>query len=387
MNLSEKIRNLPSYLFAEIDRKIAEGRKSGEDIISFAIGDPDIRTPEHIIRACCEAVKKAKNQRYPSHEGMLSFREAVALRYERDYNLEFSPEDEVIALIGSKEGIHNIHFAFINPGDIVLYPDPGYPVYKTAPIFAGGKPHPMPLKKEQEFKPDLEAIPEKIAKRAKMMWINYPNNPTAAVADEAFYKEVVDFAEDNDILVCSDEAYSAITFEGYKPPCFLGVEGARGVGIVFDSLSKTYNMTGWRLGYAVGNKEAIAGLNKVKTNVDSGASQIIQEAGIAALTGPQDCVKENVKVYQERREVLVEGLKKIGFKCEKPKATFYFWLEVIAEDGDSMAFATRLLDDAGVVVTPGIGFGEYGEGFVRMSLTQPIERIKEALERIEKIEW
>jgi LL-diaminopimelate aminotransferase len=216
-----------------------------------------------------------------------------------------------------------------------------------------------------------------------MMWINYPNNPTAAVADKAFYKEVVDFASDNDIVVCSDEAYSAMGFDGYKAPCFLEIDGAREVGIVIDSLSKTYNMTGWRIAYAVGNEDVIAGLGNVKTNVDSGASQIIQVAGITALTGPQDCVADSMKIYQERRDVLVDGLNNLGLKCEKPKATFYLCLEV--PDGDSMAFASKMLDDAGVVCTPGVGFGEFGEGFVRFALTQPVERIEEALGRMEKV--
>jgi LL-diaminopimelate aminotransferase len=383
MKLADRIKDLPPYLFAEIDRKIEEKKRRGNDIISFGVGDPDIPTPQHIIEACCKAAKKPENHRYPSYEGMLAFRQAVAGRYERDYGLDINPEDEVIALIGSKEGVHNIHLAFVNPGDVVLCSDPGYPVYRTGSLFAGGEAYPMPLLKENNFLPDLEAIPPEKARKAKMMWINYPNNPTAAVADKGFYKEVVDFARDNEIIVCSDEAYSAIAYDGYEPPCLLEVEGAKEVGIVFNSLSKAYNMTGWRLGYAVGNREVIAGLGKVKTNVDSGASQIIQEAGIAALTSSQECVRENIRVYQERRDVLVEGLCKIGFKCERPKATFYVWLEV--PDGDSIAFAERLLEEANIVCTPGIGFGRCGEGFVRFALTQPVERIKEALERMEGV--
>jgi LL-diaminopimelate aminotransferase len=383
MKLADRIKDLPPYLFAEIDRKIEEKKRRGNDIISFGVGDPDIPTPQHIIEACCKAAKKPENHRYPSYEGMLAFRQAVAGRYERDYGLDINPEDEVIALIGSKEGVHNIHLAFVNPGDVVLCSDPGYPVYRTGSLFAGGEAYPMPLLKENNFLPDLEAIPPEKARKAKMMWINYPNNPTAAVADKGFYKEVVDFARDNEIIVCSDEAYSAIAYDGYEPPCLLEVEGAKEVGIVFNSLSKAYNMTGWRLGYAVGNREVIAGLGKVKTNVDSGASQIIQEAGIAALTSSQECVRENIRVYQERRDVLVEGLCKIGFKCERPKATFYVWLEV--PDGGSIAFAERLLEEANIVCTPGIGFGRCGEGFVRFALTQPVERIKEALERMEGV--
>lgn len=382
MEYAERIRKLPPYLFAELDRKIAQKRSEGVDVISFGVGDPDLPTPEHIVRAACEAAKKPENHRYPSYEGMLAFREAVAERYRRDFGVELDPEREVIALIGSKEGVHNIHFAFVNPGDVVLFPDPGYPVYRTGPLFAGGEAYAMPLRKENGFLPDLEAIPRDKLKRAKMLWINYPNNPTAAVAEAEFYREVIDFARDNDIIVCSDEAYSAIAFDSYRVRSFLEFDGAMEVGIAIDSLSKAYNMTGWRIAYACGNAEVIAGLGKVKTNVDSGASQIIQEAAIAALRGPQECVRENVRIYQERRDVLVRGLRKLGFNVEKPRATFYLWMEV--PEGDSMAFAEKLLE-AGVVVTPGVGFGEHGEGFVRFALTQPVARIEEALERMERV--
>ncbi len=382
MVFADRIENLPPYLFAEIDKKISQKRRAGADVIDLGVGDPDIPTPEHIIDACCKAANKPENHRYPSYEGMLSFRQAVAERYERDYDLKLSPEDEVITLVGSKEGIHNMHFALVNPGDIVLCSNPGYPVYATGTTFAGGVPHSMPLLKENNFLPDLDAIPKDVAKSAKIMWINYPNNPTAAVADRGFYEDVVDFAKDNDIVVCSDEAYSAIAYD-FKPPCFLEVEGAMDVGIVFDSLSKMYNMTGWRIAYAVGNSKIISGLGSVKTNIDSGASQIIQEAGIAALTSSQDCIKENIKTYQKRRDALVDGLNDIGLACQKPKATFYVWLEV--PGGDSMAFANRLLDRASVVCTPGVGFGKYGEGFVRIALTQPVDRIKEAVDRIGEV--
>ncbi len=383
MVFADRIKNLPPYLFAEIDRKVAMKKAEGVDIIDFGIGDPDIPTPDHIITACCEAAKKPENHRYPSYAGMLSFRQAVADRYKRDFGLNLDPKSEVITLMGSKEGIYHTHFALVNPGDVVLYSNPGYPVPEIAATFAGGVPHPMPLLKENNFLPDLDAIPEDVVNKAKMMWINYPHNPTGAVADESFYKDVVDFASDNGIIVCSDEAYSAIAYGDFKPPCFLEVDGARDVGVVFDSLSKTYNMTGWRIAYAVGNSEIISGLGKVKTNVDSGASQIIQEAGITALNGPQDCIKENIKIYQERRDVLVDGLNNIGLSCQKPKATFYVWLEV--PGGDSTAFANKLLEGARVVCTPGIGFGEHGEGFVRFALTQSVEITKEAIERIEKV--
>lgn len=383
MELAKRIKNLPPYLFAELDRKIQKKKAQGADVITFGIGDPDLPTPKHIVDACCEAAKKPENQRYPSYEGMLSFRSAAAQRYRRDYGIELDPQKEVLTLIGSKEGVHNINFAFVEKGDVVLYPSPGYPVYRTGALFAGAEPVAMPLKKENNFLPDLEAIPRSKLKKAKLMWINYPNNPTAAIATKEFYRQVVDFAQDNELIVCSDEAYSSIAFDGWKPPCFLETRGAREIGAVFDSLSKAYNMTGWRIAYVVGNAEIVAGLGRVKTNVDSGASQIIQEAGIAALLGSQECVKQNIKIYQERRDVFVSGLNRLGLKCEKPKATFYLWLEV--PNGDSIAFANRLLEEAGVVCTPGVGFGEQGEGYVRFALTQPAERIKEALERMGKV--
>lgn len=381
MELAERVRNLPPYLFAELDREVAEKEGEGIDIISFGIGDPDLPTPEHIVRAACEAAGKPENHRYPSYEGMLEFREAVAARYSSDYGLSLDPEKEVITLIGSKEGIHNIHLAFVNPNDYVLHPSPCYPVYRTGPIFAGGIPYAMPLKKENSFLPDLKSLPEEVARKAKMMWLNYPNNPTSAVAELDFYREVVDFASDNDIVVCSDEAYSSIAFDGYRARSFLEARGAREVGIAIDSLSKSYNMTGWRIAYAVGSSDIIQGLGKIKTNVDSGASQIIQEAGITALRGSQDCVRENVRVYQERRDVLYKGLESLAIECEKPMATFYLWAEAPAKD--SIGFAEKLLEE-GVVVTPGEGFGEAGGGYVRFALTQPVERIEEALGRMEE---
>lgn len=383
MRLAERIKNLPPYLFAELDRKVALKRGEGADVISFGIGDPDLPTPEHIVRACCEAAKDPKNHRYPSYEGLLAFRQAVAGKYERDHGLRLDPASEVIALIGSKEGIHNIHFAFVNPEDFVLYPSPGYPVYRTGALFAGGRPYPMPLREENAFIPDLEAIPPEVVKRARMVWINYPNNPTAATATREFYREMVDFAREHDIVVCSDEAYSGMAFDGYRPPSLLEVEGAKEVGIVYDSLSKTYSMAGWRIAYALGNSEIVGALGKVKTNVDSGASQILQEAGIAALTASQECVKRNIEIYRDRRDVMVTGLQKLGLRCERPKATFYLWLR--APGGSSLAFTDKLLEEAAVVCTPGMGFGTEGEGYVRFALTQPVERIREALARMEKV--
>ncbi|HDY74319.1 MAG TPA: aminotransferase class I/II-fold pyridoxal phosphate-dependent enzyme [Euryarchaeota archaeon] len=379
---AERLLKLPPYLFEEIDRRIQKAREEGIDVISFGIGDPDLPTPAHIVDACIDAAKKPENHRYPSSKGTQGFREAVAGRIKSDYGVELNPNSEVTSLIGSKEGVHNIHMAFVNPGDVVLYPNPGYPVYSISPGFCGGRAVPMPLSEENGFLPDLGAIPSDVAKKAKIIWLNYPNNPTSATADKSFYSEAMDFAVDNDIIVCSDEAYSAVAFDGYRPPSFLEVDGAKEQGIVFNSLSKTYNMTGWRIGYAVGCSDVVSGLVKLKGNVDSGAPQFIQAAAEVALTSSQSCVADNIQVYAGRRDALVKGLRGLGFDVEAPKATFYLWMKI--SGGDSMDFATNLLK-TGVVVTPGVGFGEYGEGYVRFALTQPVERINEAVGRMEKI--
>jgi LL-diaminopimelate aminotransferase len=379
---ADRLVKLPPYLFEEIDRKIKKAKKDGIDVISFGIGDPDLPTPSHIVEACNIAAQNPENHRYPSSKGKLSFREAVARRFEVDYGIKLDAQREVTSLIGSKDGIHNIHLAYINSGDIVLSPNPGYPVYEISPSFCGGTAYPMPLNKESDFLPDLGLIPSQVAKKAKIIWLNYPNNPTAATADKSFYKEVLDFAEENDIIVCSDEAYSQIAYDDYNPTSLIEVDGSMERGVVFSSLSKTYNMTGWRIGYALGNEEIISSLVKLKGNVDSGACQFIQDGATTALTSSQDCIGENTRIYRGRRDLLVGGLKDLGYKVEAPKATFYLWMEVPGQD--SMEFATKLLRD-GVVVTPGIGFGEHGEGFVRFALTQPEERIKEALERMEAL--
>jgi len=378
---AERINSLPPYLFAEIDRKKREVENRGVDIIDMGVGDPDLPTPSHIVDALCKAAAEPENQRYPSYEGMFAFREAVAEWYRRRKHVSLDPDSEVLTLIGSKEGIAHSTFAFLNTGDIALVPDPAYPVYKNAVIMAGSIPFSMPLTEDNGFKPDFERIDAEIAKNAKLMFLNYPNNPTTATADEEFFKDVVDFAYEHDIMVLHDNPYSELTFDGYEAPSFLRVNGAKEVGIEFNSLSKTYNMTGWRIGFAVGNPEILNGLRLVKTNIDSGTFQAIQVAGIAALTGSQDCIRANLAVYRARRDALAAGLKSAGIEVSKPKATFYLWVRV--PDGyTSMQFSMSLLERAGVVVTPGIGFGEYGEGFVRFSLCLDIERIKEACERI-----
>ncbi|MCZ7397245.1 MAG: LL-diaminopimelate aminotransferase [Candidatus Methanoperedens sp.] len=376
---ADRINSLPPYLFAAVDKAKQEAIRKGVDVINLSIGDPDMPTPAHIIEAMKKSLENPARHRYPSYEGMLSFRTAAARWYKKTMNVDLNPEDEVLTLIGSKEGIAHIPLAFLNPGDISLVPDPAYPVYNIGSILADGKPYKMPLLAQNDFLPDLDAIPSNIAEKAKLMFLNYPNNPTSAIASLKFFEEVVDFANENDILVIHDNAYSEMTYDGYKAPSFLNVSGAKNVGIEMHSLSKTYNMTGWRLGFAVGNREIIAGLGKVKTNVDSGAFESVQEAGISALNGSQDCVREMNRVYKQRRDALLSGLKELGFDVKPLKATFYVWVPV---KGSSLDFTKMLLEKTGIVATPGVGFGEYGEGYIRFALTQPVERIKEGIERM-----
>jgi LL-diaminopimelate aminotransferase len=381
---AQRLKRLPPYLFKEIDRKKAEVRAKGVDIIDLGIGDPDLPTPSHIIEAMQEAVMDPPNHRYPSYSGMLEYRAAVAEWYKNRFKVDLDPEKEVLALIGSKEGIAHLPLAFINPGDVSLVPTPAYPVYNTATIFAGGESFFMPLTAEHQFLPDLEVIPKDVARKAKLLFINYPNNPTAAVADMRFFERVVSFARQNRILVCHDAAYSEIAFNGYRPLSFLQAEGAKEVGLEFHSLSKTYNMTGWRIGFVVGNSQAIDGLGAIKSNVDSGVFQAVQKAAIKAIKHDQYCVKEIGEVYTKRRDLMVDGLRKAGFELDTPKASFYLWVRV-PHGYTSARLATRLLEK-GVVVTPGNGFGEPGEGYFRIALTQKRERLAEALERIRGVQ-
>ncbi|MDK2820716.1 MAG: LL-diaminopimelate aminotransferase [Clostridia bacterium] len=383
MQEAQRIRELPPYLFARIEKKIEEAREKGIDIISLGIGDPDLPTSEHIIDKLVEQAHNPENHRYPTSVGMLSFREAVAKWYKNLYDVELDPKKEVVSLIGSKEGIGHISFCYVDPGDINLVPDPGYPVYGIGTLLAGGKPYTMPLTKENGFLPDLKAIPGDIAKKAKLMFLNYPNNPTGAVADLNFFQEVVEFAKSYDLIVCHDAAYSEITFDGYRAPSFLQTPGAKEVGIEFNSVSKPYNMTGWRIGWACGRPDVIEALGRIKSNLDSGAFQAVQYAAIAALTGPQDCLDEVRKIYEERRDIIVEGLNSLGWNLEKPKATFYIWAPV-PKGYTSAEFAELVLDKAGVIITPGNGYGEYGEGFFRIALTISKERMQEAIQRMKE---
>ncbi len=376
--LAERLRKLPPYLFAELDEMKARKEKEGVRVIDFGVGDPDLPTPEHVVEEMKRAVEKVENQKYPSYAGKPEFREAVSNFYRRRKGVSVDP-DNVIALIGSKEGIAHLPLAFVESGDYVLYTEPGYPVYHSSTLLAGGIPYELPLKEENNFLPDLDSIPDEVARKAKIMFLNYPNNPTTAVAEMDFIKEVVDFCVDNNIILAHDAAYSEIAFD-YRPRSFLEYENAMDCVIEFGSLSKTYNMTGWRIGYALGNEEAVKGLLKVKTNVDSGVFNAVQDAGIAALNGDDGVIEENNRVYRERRDRLVEGLRELGFEVEKPKATFYVWLKV---GMPSMEFAKNLLDRAGVLVTPGVGFGKSGEGYVRFALTRDVSVIDEALKRME----
>jgi LL-diaminopimelate aminotransferase len=381
VEMAKRIKDLPPYPFARIDEIKAEQIARGVDVIDLTIGDPDLPTPEGIVVAMKAALENPEHHRYPSYVGMLSLREAIAAWYLQRFQVELDPKTEVIILIGSKEGIAHIPLAFIDPGDYGLVPDPGYPVYRTSVLFAGGTPYSLPLTKENHYLPELEKIPETIARQAKLLFLNYPNNPTAAVATKAYYEEVVRFCRTHNIIVCHDAPYSEIYYDDLKPASFLEVPGAKEVAIEFHSLSKTFNMTGWRLGFAVGNAEIIAGLGKVKTNIDSGAFHAVQEAGIAAFQRNLAVTETFRRMYQERRDLLVAGLTKMGLQAEPPLATFYVWVPVPA-GYTSMEFTARLLDQTGVLATPGNGFGACGEGYVRFSLTAPTERIKEAVERL-----
>ncbi len=375
---SERLNALPPYLFVKIDMLKAEKRAQGVDIIDLGVGDPDQPTPPYIVESLVQEAHNPVNHRYPSSEGMLSYREAVSEWYAKK-GIALDPGSEVIALIGSKEGLAHLPLAFVNRGEKVLVPDPAYPVYSIATTLADGQPVSMPLTADNDFLPDIERAPGD----AKLFFINYPNNPTAATANKAFFKGVVDYAYDNEVIICHDAAYLELTFDGYTAPSFLSVPGAIEVGIEINSLSKTHNMTGWRMGFAVGNADVLEGLKKVKSNIDSGAFQAIQGAGITAMEGPEDAIETLRTMYAERRDALVDGLQRIGWQVEKPKATFYVWAPTPG-GAPSLEVATKMLD-VGIVATPGIGFGEYGEGYIRFALTVPVDTIEDAVERLEKV--
>ena len=379
MRIAKRIETLPPYLFAELDRKLEAKRAEGVDVISLGVGDPDLPTPEHIVEAMRAAVRDPSTHRYPSYYGSLEFRTAVAAWYGRRFGVELDPETEVMALIGSKEGIGHIAFGFLDPGDEALIPDPGYPVYGVSTRLAGGTPVSLPMPADSGFQPDLGAAP--VSGRTKALWLSFPSNPTAAVADAPTFEASVAFARQHGLLLLHDAAYSEITFDGYVAPSVLQVPGAKDVALEFGSASKTYNMTGWRIGWAVGSAEAIRALGIVKTNLDSGQFTAIQRAAIAALEGPADQLDELRATYQRRRDLVVGTLNGLGWDVKPPLGSCYVWVPV-AEGDTSMSFSDRLLELAGVFVAPGSGYGAGGEGYVRFSLTVADDRLAEAMDRL-----
>jgi LL-diaminopimelate aminotransferase len=376
---ARRLEAIPPYLFAELDRKIEERRARGVDVISLGVGDPDLPTPPHVVEALQEAAEDPATHRYPSYFGLPDLRRAIADWYRERFDVELDPDTEVQPLIGSKEGIAHLPWAFVDPGDEVLVPDPGYPVYEVGTILAGGTPVPLPLDAARGFLPDLGAA--RVRGRTKLLWLAYPSNPTAAVAELPTFEGAVTFAREHDLLLAHDAAYSELTFDGYVSPSVLQVPGAKDAAVEFGSASKTYNMTGWRVGWAVGNPEAIKALATVKTNIDSGVFDAVQRAAIAALRGPRQPLDEARAVYAKRRDVVVATLNDLGWDLEPPKGSFYVWVPT-REGTSSAGFAALLLDRAGVVVAPGVGYGANGEGYVRISTTLPDDRLAEAMDRI-----
>lgn len=381
MKFAERISKLQPYLFVEISRKINERRAAGVHVITFAIGDPDIPTPQHILEALIKGSRDPANHRYPESEGLPELRRAISSWYQERFQVTTDPDKEVLPLIGAKEGIGHMALCFIDPGDVALVPDPGYPVYAVGTMFAGGDSYFMPLLEENGWLPDLEAIPLEVAQRAKLMWLNYPNNPTSAVASLDYFDRVVEFAKEYQIAVCHDGPYTEVAYDGYKPVSFLQAKGAMDVAVEFHSLSKSYNMTGWRVGMAVGNAQMINALMRVKSNLDSGIPQAIQLAAIEALSGSQRCIEENNRVYQRRRDLLVKALNDIGLEVVPPVASLYLWVRV-PFGYTSSEFATMLLDEKDIVVTPGAGYGSYGEGYIRLSMTLSDDDLEEGLARL-----
>jgi LL-diaminopimelate aminotransferase len=383
VQLAKRLDRIPPYLFVDINRRIAEKRAQGVDVISFAIGDPDLPTPAHIINSLCKAASEPGNHRYPETYGLPELCKAIADWYGTRFGvpLDWKPTSEVLPLIGSKEGIGHMSFCLLDPGDVALVPDPGYPVYSVSTLLAGGEVYYMPLLEENGFLPDFEAIPGNVLSKSKVLWICYPNNPTGAVAGPDFFEKVVWYAKKHDLAVCHDAPYTEVAFDGYKPHSFLEIKGARDIGVEFHSLSKTYNMTGWRIGMAVGNSKMIDALFRFKSNLDSGIPQAIQLAAVEALTGNQGDIEARNVQYQKRRDKLVSALETIGLKVTKPRAGFYIWARV-PEGYTSVGYVAELLDKASVAVTPGTGYGKSGEGYVRLSITQPDKRLDEGIQRL-----
>lgn len=378
---SKRLEAMPPYMFAELERRIADKKAAGVDVISLGIGDPDSPTFPHVVEAMQDAVTENGNQKYPSNRGRQEFREAVARFYQTRFGVEIDPEDGVIPAIGAKEAIYNLSFAFLDPGDIALASDPGYPVYTGGPILAGAKPVMVPLLPEAAYALDLDSVDEETARKARVLFFNYPNNPTGAVAPPGMFERVVEFAREYDILAIHDNAYSETTFDGYVAPSFLATEGAMDVGLEVFSLSKGYNMTGWRVGAVLGNRDALESYWRLKTNVDSGLFDAIQLAAVAALDGSREAISEMNEVYARRRDLVIDTLRKIGVEVDRPQGTIYVWAPV--PDGHtSTSFTELVLEEAGVIISPGSMYGESGEGFFRISLTTPDERLAEALSRM-----
>ena len=384
MKFASRIDKVPPYLFVGISRKIAEKREQGIDVISFGIGDPDIATPENVIEKLRETALDGPNHRYPETDGLPEFRQAVADWYQRRFGISVHPDKETLPLIGAKEGIGHAALCFIEPGDIALVPDPGYPVYSVGTWFAGGECHWMPLLEENGWMPDLDSIPDDVADKAKVIWLNYPNNPTGAIAEAGYFEKVVEFAKAHDVAVLHDASYSEVAFDGYRPVSFLETPGAIDVGVEFHSLSKSYNMTGWRLGMAVGNEDIISALMVIKSNLDSGVPNAIQYMGMEAMELSQEAIDERNAIYERRRDRVIETLRDIGLDAIPPKASLYVWTRV-PEGFTSAEFTELLLEEANIVVTPGNGYGEYGEGYIRLSLTINDEDMEEGLAKLS--EW
>ncbi|NLT93437.1 MAG: LL-diaminopimelate aminotransferase [Actinobacteria bacterium] len=383
MRIAERVRALPPYLFAAIEQQIAERRAAGVDVISLGIGDPDLPTPDHIVEALAEGARDPATHQYPSNQGEPRFRQAVADFYATRFGVTLDPSEQIVPLLGAKEGIAHICQVLLDPGDVALAADPGYPVYVNGPLLADGVARHLPLVPALGFQPDLEAIPAETLERAKMLFVSYPNNPTGAVIEDDFFARLVAFAREHDIVVVHDNAYADITFDGYVAPSFLATPGASEVGVEVFSLSKSYNMTGWRAGAVVGDREVVDAYWRLKTNVDSGMFGAVQRAAVAALTGSQECVREMCRVYRRRRDLLVTALRTVGMHVDPPKGTIYLWVPV--PDGyTSASFTQQVLEQADVVVTPGAAYGPSGESYVRLSLTVPDDRLEEAVRRIEE---
>jgi len=388
MRTAERLKKIPPYLFMELRKKVKRAKEKGIDVINLGVGDPVEPTPKGVIEELCKQAYNPINHQYPIDEekGMLSFRKAVAEWYEENYAVKLNPSSEVLALIGSKEGCHHFVMATVNPGEVVLMTDPGYPAYRASIYLAGAEPYSLPILKNNHYLPDFSKVPSSVIKQTSAMFLNYPNNPTGACAPREFFSEVVEFAKVNNIAVCHDNPYSEFVFNGEEKLSFLSIPGAKEVGIELNSLSKPFNMTGWRIGMAIGNPRIISSMSKVKENTDSGIFNPIQYAAIKALKNEKSNIKKMLRIYTSRRNLVIKSFKEIGVKFEPQKGTFYLWIPV-PEGMNSLSFTNLLFDKAAVVVTPGTAYGKYGEGFIRVSLTVPDERLKEAMKRIKEIKY